>query len=82
TADHAATISTCSYRTHRMINIPCSMKTQAGVRAGYSEGLVGRAADVVLKVGRKMVLVPRVIPLSTIILVYMLALSRMGLAIV
>jgi 4-hydroxy-3-polyprenylbenzoate decarboxylase len=34
-----------------MIVIPCSMKTLAGIRAGYAEGLVGRAADVVLKEG-------------------------------
>ncbi|VEA23400.1 decarboxylase [Salmonella enterica subsp. enterica] len=54
------------------------MKTLAGVRAGYAEGLVGRAADVVLKEGRKLVLVPREMPLSTIHLENMLALSRMG----
>ncbi|TQS65096.1 phenolic acid decarboxylase, partial [Salmonella enterica subsp. enterica serovar Typhimurium] len=53
-----------------------------GVRAGYAEGLVGRAADVVLKEGRKLVLVPREMPLSTIHLENMLALSRMGVAIV
>lgn len=58
------------------------MKTLAGVRAGYAEGLVGRAADVVLKEGRKLVLVPREMPLSTIHLENMLALSRMGVAIV
>lgn len=34
-----------------MIVIPCSMKTLAGIRTGYAEGLVGRAADVVLKEG-------------------------------
>ncbi len=49
-----------------MIVIPCSMKTLAGIRAGYADGLVGRAADVVLKEGRKLVLVPREMPLSTI----------------
>lgn len=48
-ADQAATISSGSFRTDGMIIIPCSMKTLAGVRAGYAEGLVGRAADVVLK---------------------------------
>ena len=65
-----------------MIIIPCSMKTLAGIRAGYAEGLVGRAADVVLKEGRKLVLVPREMPLSTIHLENMLALSRMGVAMV
>ncbi len=48
-ADQAATISSGSFRTDGMIIIPCSMKTLAGVRAGYAEGLVGRAADVVLR---------------------------------
>lgn len=58
------------------------MKTLAGIRAGYAEGLVGRAADVVLKEGRKLVLVPREMPLSTVHLENMLALSRMGVAMV
>lgn len=58
-ADQAATISSGSFRTDGMIVIPCSMKTLAGIRAGYAEGLVGRAADVVLKEGRKLVLVFR-----------------------
>ncbi|EFE06808.1 non-oxidative hydroxyarylic acid decarboxylases subunit B [Citrobacter youngae] len=81
-ADQAATISSGSFRTDGMIIIPCSMKTLAGIRAGYAEGLVGRAADVVLKEGRKLVLVPREMPLSTIHLENMLALSRMGVAMV
>lgn len=81
-ADRAATISSGSFRTDGMIVIPCSMKTLAGIRAGYAEGLVGRAADVVLKEGRKLVLVPREMPLSTIHLENMLALSRMGVAMV
>ena len=80
--DQAATISSGSFRTDGMIVIPCSMKTLAGIRAGYAEGLVGRAADVVLKEGRKLVLVPREMPLSTIHLENMLALSRMGVAMV
>ena len=81
-ADQAAVISSGSFRTDGMIVIPCSMKTLAGIRAGYADGLVGRAADVVLKEGRKLVLVPREIPLSTIHLENMLALSRMGVAMV
>ncbi|CCJ76477.1 3-polyprenyl-4-hydroxybenzoate carboxy-lyase UbiX [Cronobacter muytjensii 530] len=81
-ADQAATISSGSFRTDGMVIIPCSMKTLAGIRAGYAEGLVGRAADVVLKEGRKLVLVPRETPLSTIHLENLLALSRMGVAIV
>lgn len=81
-ADQAATLSSGSFRTDGMIIIPCSMKTLAGIRAGYADGLIGRAADVVLKEGRKLVLVPRETPLSTLHLENMLALSRMGVALV
>ncbi|NQS84204.1 non-oxidative hydroxyarylic acid decarboxylases subunit B (plasmid) [Pantoea allii] len=81
-ADQAASISSGSFKTDGMIVIPCSMKTLAGIRAGYADGLVGRAADVVLKEGRKLVLVARETPLSTIHLENMLALSRMGVALV
>lgn len=81
-ADQAATLSSGSFQTDGMIVVPCSMKTLAGIRAGYADGLVGRAADVVLKEGRKLVLVPREMPLSTIHLENMLALSRMGVAMV
>jgi flavin prenyltransferase len=77
-ADQTAAISSGSFRTDGMIVVPCSMKTLAGIRAGYAEGLVGRAADVVLKERRKLVLVPRETPLSEIHLENMLALSRMG----
>ncbi|MBH8308641.1 UbiX family flavin prenyltransferase, partial [Acinetobacter baumannii] len=80
--DQPAPCSSGSFRTDGMMFIPCSMKTLAGIRAGYAEGLVGRAADVVLKEGRKLVLVPREMPLSTIHLENMLALSRMGVAMV
>lgn len=58
------------------------MKTLAGIRAGYAEGLVGRAADVIIKENRKLVLVPRETPLSTIHLENMLALAQKGVAMV
>lgn len=80
--DQAASISSGSFRTDGMVVVPCSMKTLAGIRAGYADGLVGRAADVVLKEGRRLVLVPRETPLSTIHLENMLALSRMGVRMV
>ncbi|MFF7250188.1 non-oxidative hydroxyarylic acid decarboxylases subunit B [Embleya sp. NPDC008237] len=80
--DQGASISSGSFRTDGMVIVPCSMKTLAGIRAGYSEGLVGRAADVVLKERRPLVLVPRETPLSEIHLENMLALSRAGAAIV
>ncbi|GKX57383.1 putative UbiX-like flavin prenyltransferase [Leminorella grimontii] len=81
-ADQAAAISSGSFKTDGMVIIPCSMKTLAGIRAGYADGLVGRAADVVIKERRRLVLVPRETPLSPIHLENMLALSNMGVAMV
>ncbi|MBV8542279.1 MAG: UbiX family flavin prenyltransferase [Pseudonocardiales bacterium] len=78
----AAPIASGSFRTDGMIIAPCSMKTLAAVRSGYGEGLIPRAADVTLKERRRLVLVPRELPLSEIHLENMLALSRMGAVIV
>lgn len=80
--DMSAAISSGSYRTDGMIIAPCSMKTLGAIRSGYGDGLVPRAADVTLKERRKLVLVPRELPLSEIHLENMLALARMGAAIV
>lgn len=57
---------------------PCSMGTLAKVAAGLADDLIARAADVVLKEGRKLVLVPRETPFSAIHLENMLRLSRAG----
>ncbi|MFB7510674.1 non-oxidative hydroxyarylic acid decarboxylases subunit B [Streptomyces broussonetiae] len=80
--DQGAAISSGSFRTDGMVVVPCSMKTLAGIRAGYADGLVGRAADVVLKERRPLVLVPRETPLSEIHLENMLELARMGVQLV
>jgi 4-hydroxy-3-polyprenylbenzoate decarboxylase len=77
-----AAISSGSFPADAMIIAPCSMKTLAGIRTGYAEGLVCRAADVTLKEGRRLVLMPRETPLSEIHLENMLALARMGARIV
>ncbi|MCI2422114.1 UbiX family flavin prenyltransferase [Saccharopolyspora sp. K220] len=80
--DQGAAISSGSFRVDGMVVVPCSMKTLAGIRAGYADSLIGRAADVVLKERRQLVLVARESPLSEIHLENMLALARMGVQIV
>ncbi len=64
--DLAASISSGSFVTDGMIVIPCSMKTLAGIVTGYTDNLILRAADVCLKEGRKVVLVPREMPLGRV----------------
>jgi 4-hydroxy-3-polyprenylbenzoate decarboxylase len=78
----AATVSSGSFRTAGMVIAPCSMRTAAAIAHGYGESLVHRAADVVLKERRKLVLVPRETPLSEVHLENLLKLARMGVAIV
>jgi 4-hydroxy-3-polyprenylbenzoate decarboxylase len=80
--DQAAAISSGSFLVEAMVVVPCSMKTLAGIRTGYADGLIARAADVTLKERRRLVLVPRETPLSEIHLDNMLALARMGASIV
>ena len=73
-----ASISSGSVKTEGMIIAPCSMGCLARIAHGMSSNLMERAADVVLKEGRPLLMVPRETPFSSIHLENMLKLSRMG----
>ena len=76
--DIAASISSGSYKTLGMIIAPCSMGTIGAIASGASDNLITRAADVCLKERRKLVIVPREMPFSTIHLENLLKLSSNG----
>jgi 4-hydroxy-3-polyprenylbenzoate decarboxylase len=76
--DQGAAISSGSFVTMGMVIAPCSVKTLGEIAHGYGRGLVQRAADVVLKEKRRLVLAVRESPLSEIHLENMLKLARMG----
>ncbi|MCY7394048.1 MAG: UbiX family flavin prenyltransferase [Leptolyngbyaceae cyanobacterium CAN_BIN12] len=77
-----ATIASGSYRSEGMVIIPCSMSTVGKLAAGLSSDLLERAADVQLKEGRKLVLVPRETPFSLIHLRNLTTLAEAGVRIV
>ncbi|NHI03247.1 Flavin prenyltransferase UbiX [Candidatus Nitrosotalea sp. TS] len=77
----AANVSSGTHKTDGMIIIPCSMKTLSSIANGYEETLVARAAGVTIKESRKLVIVPRETPLTSIHLENMLKLARIGIVI-
>lgn len=80
--DVGANIASGSFRTHGMLIMPCSMSTVAKLAAGLSSDLLERAADVQLKEGRKLVIVPRETPFSLIHLRNLTTLAEAGARIV
>jgi 4-hydroxy-3-polyprenylbenzoate decarboxylase len=76
--DIAASISSGSFKTDGMVIIPCSMKTLAGVAHSFSDNLLLRAADVVLKDRRRLVIVPRETPLHLGHLRLMTEITQLG----
>lgn len=80
--DFTAPIASGSYPVSGMAIIPCSMGSLGAIAGGMSGTLIHRAADCVLKEGKRLVLVPRETPLSAVHLENMLKLARLGVRIV
>ena len=76
--DIGATLSSGSFITHGMVIAPCSMKTLGCIANGIADNLVSRAADVILKERRKLILMVRETPLNLVHLRNMTTLSEMG----
>ncbi|MEN1987307.1 UbiX family flavin prenyltransferase [Paenibacillus hubeiensis] len=77
-SDIGASIASGSFLADGMIVMPCSMGTLSSIAQGASDNLMARAADVMMKEGRPLILVPRETPLHAIHLENMLKLSRLG----
>jgi 4-hydroxy-3-polyprenylbenzoate decarboxylase len=79
--DLTAQIASGSFRVDAMVIVPATMKTIGALSSGYCDDLISRAADVQLKEGRRLLIVPRETPLHAIHLENMAKLSRMGVTV-
>jgi len=79
--DLTATLASGSFKVDAMVIVPASMKTIGALASGNCDDLVSRAADVQLKEGRKLIVVPRETPLNAIHLENMAKLSRIGVTV-
>ena len=77
----SAPLSSGSFITDGMLVVPCSVKTLSGIANGYANNLTERAADVMIKEGRPLLISPREMPFSALHLENMLKLARLGVKI-
>lgn len=80
--DLTAPLMSGSFKTDGMVIVPCSMKTLAGIANGFADNLILRAADVMLKEKRRLIVVPRETPLSMVHLRNMLTAAKLGVYVV